>query len=220
MRFLLNPTFSIETGELLYHDGESFEEPKILFDRGVAKTAGQAQKTAQSGAAATGAQANQVYGSVVPGIEQQATNPTGYSPVDINNMLVSGQEAAGGGNAAVTGEGKLNALRTRNAGGFAPALDEAARAKGRQLATNALGVSNENARLKQQQQQVARQQLLGLYGTQTGNALKEMGLANEDLNTQLQAGRTGWLQNTEGVLGTLGNLGKQATGAYSDLGFA
>jgi len=207
VRFLLNPVFSIETGELLSHDGESFEEPKILFDRGVTKAASSANKTATGNAAADRTQAQDVLGGVLPGIQQQANNPTGYTPQDINNMLVAGQEAAGGANAAITGEGRLAALRTRNAGGFAPALDEAARAKGRTLATSALGVSNENARLKQQQQQVARAQLLGLYGTQTHNALAEMGLANQDLETQLAGGRQGWLQNTEGVLNTIGNLG-------------
>jgi hypothetical protein len=207
-RFLINPTFSIETGELLSHDGESFEEPKILFDRGVQKSAGQANKTATGNSAADRSQASQVYGSVVPGLEQAANNPTGYAPTDINNMLTASQEAVGGGNAAVTGEGKLAALRTRNAGGFAPALDEASRIKGRTLATNALGVSNANAQLKQQQQQTARNQLLGLYGTQSRNALAESGLANQDLETQLAGGRQGWLQNTEGVINTLGNLGK------------
>ena len=43
-RFLLNPTFSIETGELLSHDGESFEEPKILFDRELTKRVSKASR--------------------------------------------------------------------------------------------------------------------------------------------------------------------------------
>jgi len=53
-----------------------------------------------------------------------------------------------------------------------------------------------------------------LYGTDTSNQLKAMGLQSEDLQNQLAAGRQGWLQNTEGVLGTIGKLGSEAAGAY------
>lgn len=125
-------------------------------------------------------------------------------------MLVASQEGAGGANAAITGEGKLAALRGRTAGGFAPALAEAARAKGRTLSTNALGVSNEDAQLAQQKQAQARQQLLGLYGADTSAQLRAMGLQSEDLQNQLKAGQTGWAQNLEQGLGTVANMGKAA----------
>lgn len=208
MRFLLNPIYDIATGKLLSHEGEFHEEPVLLFDRGVQKAASNANKSATGTANATNAQANQVYSSVVPGIEQQANHPTGYAPTDLNNMLVSGAESVGGTGAATSGAARLGALRTRNAGGFAPALDEAARQRAQIGSANALGVQNANADLKQQQQARAQQELLGLYGTQTHNALADMGLANQDLSTELAGGRQGWLQNTEGVIDTLGNLGK------------
>jgi|GEM_PF-2449669 len=211
-RFLLNPTFSIETGQLLSHDGEFFEEPKILFDRGAAGTAKKLGQQAGETGATAGSEAAVDRSSVIPGLVRDVNNPTGFTPEQQNNMLVKQQEAAGGGNAAVTGEGRLAALRTRTAGGFAPALAEAARSKGRTLATGALDVANRNAELEQQKQAQARQQLLGLYGVDTSNMLKSMGLQSQDLQDQLAAGRQGWLQNTEGVLGTLGNLGSSAAG--------
>ncbi len=213
-RFLLNPTFDIETGRLLSHDGEFFEEPKILFDRGAVGQAKQQGKVAGEVAGTAGSNASQIGSTITPVLEQQATHPTGYDPTTLNNMLVSQQEAAGGANATVGGEGRLNALRTRTAGGFAPALAEAARSKGRTLATGALNVQNRSADLAQQKQQEALRSLQGLYGTDTSNQLKAMGLQSEDLQNQLAAGRQGWLQNTEGVLGTIGKLGSEAAGAY------
>jgi hypothetical protein len=207
-RFLLNPTFDIETGKLLSHDGEFFEEPVMLFDRGAAKNA----NTLETGSATTTAQAtqnaNQDRSSVIPGIIQAANHPQGFTPEQQNNMLVKQQEAAGGGNAAITGEGNLAALRSRTAGGYTPALSEAARAKGRTLATGALDVANRNAEVQQQQQQQARNQLLGLYGTDTSNMLHSMGIQSQDLQDQLAANRQGWLQNTEGVLDTLSKMGR------------
>lgn len=210
-RFLKNPTFDIETGQLLSHDGESFEEPEILFDRGAAAQAKKQGAAAGDVATKTGSEADVERSAVIPGIISEAQHPTGFTPEQQNNMLVKQQEAAGGGNAAITGEGRLAALRTRGAGGFAPALAEAARSKGRTLATGALDVANRNAELEQQKQAQARQQLLGLYGTDTSNMLHAMGVQGQDLQNQLAAGRQGWLQNTEDVMKSLQGVGGSKT---------
>jgi hypothetical protein len=217
-RFLLNPTFDIETGRLLSHDGESFEEPTILFDRGAVAQAKQQGATAGGVAGAAGSDASKIGSTITPILTQQAEHPTGYDPTTLNNMLVSQQEAVGGGNAAIGGEGRLSALRTRSAGGLAPVLAEAARSKGRTLASGAQAVQNESARLAQEKQQQALSRLQGLYGTDTSNQLRAMGLQAEDLQDQLAAGKQGWLQNTEGILGTIGNLGSSAAGVKKAFG--
>lgn len=213
-RVLENPTFDIASGELLSHDGESFvEEFPIRCDRGATSQAKSQGQQAAGVAGQSGTQANTEYSSVVPGLIRQAQTPTGFTPTQLNAQTVAAQEGAGGANATIGGEGRLEALRTKTAGGFAPALDEAARMKGRTLATTGLDVQNQNARLGLNRQDQARQQLLGLYGTDTSAMLKSMGLQNEDLNTQLAAGRQGGLQNTLAVLNTLGGMGKNAAGA-------
>lgn len=216
-RFLLNPTFDIETGKLLSHDGESFEEPQMLFDRGAVQSAKNQGNTAGEFAQNQGAQANILSSNLVPGLIRQANNPYGFTAQQKNNMLTQGAEAVGGANATATGEGRLQALRSRTAGGYAPALDEAAREKGRQLSGINLDVANRDAMLANQRQLQAQQMLQGLYGTDTSNMLRAMGVQQGDLANQLQAGRQGWLQNTEGVLNTISNMGKSATGAYHDV---
>lgn len=213
-RFLVNPTFDIETGKLLSHDGESFEDPKILFDRELQKQANTNKKTADTTAGIAGSNATTEGNTVRQQFTNEAQHPEGYAPTDLNNMLVAQQEGAGGANATVTGEGKLAALRQRNAGGFAPALAEAQRIKGRTLATGGLDVANANAELKQKQQQAGLAGLAGLYGTDTSNQLHAMGLSDQALQDELAAGRQGWLQNTEGVLTALqGAGGKTSSGA-------
>ena len=90
--------------------------------------------------------------------------------------------------------------RTRNAGGLAPALDEAARIKSRQLGTNALGVSNENANLEQSKQRFAQGELGNLYSGLNKDQLTAMGVSDEDINTMIKAGQSGWQQNAMGWL--------------------
>ena len=219
-RFLLNPSFDIETGKLLSHDGESFEEPKLFFDRNVQSQATNSKKQADTTAGIAGANATGEGNTLRTQLTNEALHPAGLAPTDLNNMLVAQQEGAGGANATVTGEGRLAALRQRNAGGFAPALAEAQRIKGRTLATGGLDVANENAQLKQKQQQAGLTGLEGLYGTDTSDQLKAMGLSAEDLQNELAAGRQGWLQNTEGVLGALKGAGasKGADGSWAFAG--
>ncbi len=211
-RVLLNPVFSLATGELLSHDGESFvEDFQIKCDRSIQGAAKKNAATAGDVGTGFGSTASQIGSSLIPGLEREAQNPTGFTPVQKNNMLVASQEGVGGANSGIVGQANLAAARTRNAGGFARALDEAARQKGRQLSTNAIGVENEDARVALQRQQQAQQMLSGLYGTDTSRQLSAMGLQNEDLNTALKAGQVGWAQNLEGGIDTLANAAKAAS---------
>jgi hypothetical protein len=188
---------------------ESFYETDLVpmrADRELQSQANTEKKTADTTGATAGEQAQQEGSQLRTQLEQRAEgHGTGFDQTDLNNMLVAQQQAAGGANAAITGEGKLSALRTRGtAGGIAPALAEAARSKERILSEGALGVANQNAALKQAQQAQALQQLQGLYGTDTSNQLRAMGLSEEAIQNELAAGRQGWVQNTNQAVASLG----------------
>lgn len=182
-------------------------------DRSLAKTAKQATTTAASTGGQKGAEANQIGASLIPGFESEANNPTGFTPTQQNNMLVASEQGAGGANAGITGQANLTAGRTRNAGGYAAALDEAARQKGRTLSQNALNVQNENAQLQQNKQQFAQRALQGLYGTDTSAMMESMGLVPKDVEAGAEANRSGWMQDLTGLLGSLGSLGSGAAAA-------
>ena len=193
--------------------------PRLLFfDRGATTQAKNLGGQAAGVAGQSQANSDQLYSSVVPGLIRQAQTPQGLTAGQLNTATTASQEAAGGANAAQTGEGRLAAMRTRTAGGYPAALDEAARAKGRTLATNAQDLQLTNAKLGLQRQADAQRQLEGLYGTNTSDMLRAMGLQNEDLNTQLAAGRQGWLQNTDQTLEALGSLGGGVGAAAKGLG--
>jgi hypothetical protein len=197
----------IETGAILRDESYLYSGPMALLDRAATKEAKQAAGTDASVAGNAGGQAGQIAGTLVPQLEKQATNPTGYAPQDISNMLTASQQGAGGATSGITGQANLTAARTRNAGGFTNALDEAARVKNRQLSTNALGISNQNANVKLGQQQDAQKALQGLYGTDTSAQLSAMGLVPGAVNSQVNAGNSGWLQNLEGGLKTATGTG-------------
>jgi hypothetical protein len=204
-------SWDMETGAVLSHVyTEGYDGPIERCDRSIAKAAGNQAGTNEGTAGQYGAGAAQIGSSIIPGLEREAQGGQGLTPIQKNNALVSGAEAIGGVNSGITGDANLAAARTRNAGGFTGALDEAARIKSRQQSANALGVNAEDTALANEKQMAAQKQLAGLYGTDTSAQLHSMGLANEDLNTQLAAGKQGWLQNTEGVINTLAN----AYGAY------
>lgn len=182
-------------------------------DRGVQSAAMGANKTATGTASQYGNAAGGIGGTLIPGLTQEFTNPQGLSPTDLNAEQVAAQQGAGGATGAITGEAGLNALRTRNTGNLSALLDQAARRTGQNISQADVGIQAQNAQLKQKQREQAEQGLQSLYGTDVGAQLKSMGLANEDLDTALKAGQTGWLQNTMGTLSGLGNLGLGAAKA-------
>ena len=217
-KITIDPVLDIESMEWLPRPFFYIEDNKIplRFDRSIAKTAGQNAGTAEGTAGQFGATAQQIGSSIIPGLEQEAEHPTGLTATQKNNALVQGAQAIGGVNSGVTGDANLAAARTRNAGGFTGALDEAARIKSRQQSENALNVNQEDTALANEKQMAAQKQLAGLYGTDTSNQLHAMGLGNEDLNTQLAAGRQGWLQNTDNTIAAITGGAKSAGDAYKD----
>ena len=162
--------------------------------------------------------AQQLYAKLFPQLEQEAMNPTGFSPTDLAAMNTASQQSVGGSTAGAVGEGNLEAARTRNAGGFAPVLDEAVRSGQRQLSQNAVGIQGENANLKESQRQAGLKGLEGLYGTNTQDMLSALGLGNQATNALTQAGQSGWFQNMTGLIAALKPGGSVGSGGTS-LGF-
>lgn len=203
MRIMTHAILDMETMQWVSVDSYEYDGPLALCDRSLQKTAQQGATTAGTTGGNYGAAAGQIGGNIVPFLEGQVNNPTGFSSTDMNNMLVANQQAAGGATSGITGQANLQAERTRNAGGFASALDQAARDRAMAQSQGALQIQNENANLKQKKQMEASQQLGGLYGTDVSAELRAMGILPEDVNAGANAGRSGWLQNTLGVIGAL-----------------
>ena len=165
-------------------------------------------------AGTTAAQANSsaagVNSTLNPFLTSELLHPQGFSQGDTTSMLSAGQAGAGGATAGITGQANLTAARTRNAGGFGSALDAAARSRQQAAAGSSEQIAGQNAQLKNTQQQDAAQGLQGLYGTDSGNALKALGLQNEAIGTETDAGKSGWLQNATGIINAVSGAGRSA----------
>lgn len=209
--------FDVETGATLEDHFYEYDGPLALADRSIANQAAQNSTAAGAGAGTFAGRAAGIAGPLTAQLQQEAANPIGYTPEQTNAQLVAGEQGAGGANASIAGQAGLAAGRTKNSAALSGVLDAAARAKTQQLSQNALGVQNRSADLGIQRQQQAQQQLQGLYGTNVNAQLGDMGIQNQDLNTELNANKQGWLQNTEGVLGTISNMGSKAAGAFAGL---
>lgn len=134
--------------------------------------------TANSNANQFSGRGTSAWNAAFPELQQNATNPTGFSNQQLANMNTANSQSVGGGQAAAMGQGNLMAGRTRNTGGFGAALDESARGAGRQLSQNAVGIQNANAQLAQQKQQSALSELGGLYGQNVQGLNDMLGQSN------------------------------------------
>lgn len=175
----------------------------IEADRSVQNQAKQAFGQAGTTAGGYGTAAGDVASTLVPTLKADINNPTGFTPQQKSSMLTAGEQGAGGATAGVAGEEGLRAARTRNTGASSSILDQAMRRRAQIESQNALGVENQSAKLAQQKRASALGGLERTYGTDVSAQLRAMGIEPEDLNAETQAGKSGWLQNTLGVIDAL-----------------
>lgn len=164
-----------------------------------------------AGTAATNAgQYNSTAGGIganlVPFLTRQMTNPQGYSQRDIGSMLTNSLAGTGGATSGLTGAAGKMAATTRNPMGFSAALDAAARSRDQAAAKTGESVAANNADVKLKQQQEASNQLGGLYGTAGKLGIESQGQVAPDVNSAVNASKSGWLQNLEGITGMLSGL--------------
>jgi hypothetical protein len=172
------------------------------------------QGTDSTNAAQSNASAAGVNSNLNPFLTSELMHPQGFSQQDQTAMLSAAQGGAGGATAGITGQANSMAARTRNAGGFTSALDDAARSRQQAVAGQSEGIAGQNAQLKNTQQQAAAQGLQGLYNTDSGNALKALGLQDQAIGTSVDAGKSGWLQNATGLIASLGGAAAGGANAY------
>jgi hypothetical protein len=190
-------------------------EDGVKMARGPQKQANTLFDESQGDAATARQHSNQLYDQLFPTYEGEVNNPTGFDPITKAGMKTSAMQTVGGATGGAVGQGDLMAARTRNSGGFEAAGDEAERIGQRQLSADNMGIDQEDAALKEQhhQQGIAGEQ--GLYSGNQSELLASMGLGNQAVNTELEAGKSGWLQNFMQILQTIGGLGTGAGAAMS-----
>lgn len=174
--------------------------------RSAVDQASNAAKTAANTSANFGGAASGISANLTPFLTSELQHPQGYSQQDTSAMLSAGLGGAGGANSGLMGQANQRAAVSRNAGGFQAALDDAARSRSKAAAGASEGIAADNANLKQTQQQDAAHGLQGMYGTDTSGMLNASGQIAGDVNSEVNAGKSGWLQNTLNVMNTINGM--------------
>lgn len=181
--------------------------------RSAVSQAGNAYNNANSTANTLGAEAQGIGSELTPFLTQEMLHPQGIGQTGLSAETAAAEAGAGGAASGLTGAANERAAVSRNAGGFSAALDQAARERSKGAAGASEGITAGNEQLKQQQMQEGAGGLQRMYGTDTSGMLNAMGQEHEDINSEVDANKTGWLQNTMGVLGTLSG----GVNAYANL---
>ena len=181
----------------------------------------QAKQTYQASQALgkqSGTNANALYGQLDPAFTAEATNPQGLNAQTKADMTTTGEQTTDRAVSGAMGQGNLTAARTRNSGGFAPALDESTRDAMRTNSDTGLKIGLADENLKEQQKQEGLQGLSSLYGTNNNDVLSSLGLQNQSTNTLANAGNSGWFQNTIAAINALkpgGSVGGGSPASFS-----
>lgn len=157
----------------------------------------QLNTTNQAASGAAG-RANDIYSGLEPIYSQMATNPTA-SPV-YNSDVTASRQALGGATAGITGQGNLEAARTRNSAGYAPALDEGMRKAGQQQSQIASALPGAI-------QQEGLSGLGSLYGTNVSQENSLYGLGPASVKNYTDASQNPFLNALGGAAGkSIGGL--------------
>lgn len=167
---------------------------------------------------AAGQRQGALFNTLSPIFSQEATNPQGFAPKDLAAMNTASSQSVGGSTAGAVGQGNLEASRTRNSAGYAPALDESVKSGERTLSNNALNVQGKNAMLKETQRQSGIEGMQGLESGQQTQLMQSLGLANGAIQSGTQAGKSGWFQNMLGLIEALSPKGSTSNGGSLSFG--
>ena len=136
--------------------------------------------------------ASNIYSTLAPTLQAEASHPQGISPTDLAAMNTDAKQTAGGVTAGATGQGALLAARTRNAGGADAAIASGARAAERGASESDLKTGIANEELKQHQQQSGLSGLEQLYGEGLTGGIQSAGQIAPDVNADVNAQNASW----------------------------
>lgn len=162
-----------------------------------------AYNQANTTAGQLGAEAQGIGANLTPFLTQEMLHPQGIGQTGIGAETGAALGGAGGATAGLTGQAMQRAGASRNAGGFQAALDDAARQRIKAGGDASEGIQAQNEQMKMKQQQQGAEGLNSMYGTDTSGMLKSQENETGDINAEVNANNSGWLQNTVGLLKAL-----------------
>ena len=193
-------------GDLQLVSEKSFEHegPVALCLRGAAAAAGKAADEASQTGEQLGTEAQQSEAELQPFFSREMQAEHLYDPSQINELLTSAGAGIGGAAGSADEQMKREAELTGNPNAVSAGQQQLARDKMKTAAGVGEGVASQDVMGAKQLNQEGAAGMSGLHGTDLKGQLEAMGQIAPDINAEVNANKTGWLQNAEGVIGTLG----------------
>lgn len=166
--------------------------------------------TAQQNSKAFNSNASGIYGTLIPQLTSEISNPQGFSPTAKANLTTSAQQSTGGATAGASGRGALLAGRTRNAGTADAAIGDAMRSGAQDLSQKSVDIEGQDAELKEHQRQEGLSALQGIYGTNVGATNQALGEVAPLVNANTQAEDASW--NWTKPISAISGLASSASG--------
>jgi hypothetical protein len=187
VKITVNPTFDIETGALLAHDGQYEYDGPYMAMKGGTSQAQANINTANADNSQLFSQGQQEQSQILPFLQGEMLNPQGFGTAGTNELLTAGGEAASGATGAATEAANLRASRMGNPSSTASIIDAAARSGAQQQSANALDVNKANLQEKLNQQQAGEQGIGALSSGNIGESLSALGLSNDAVKDYISA---------------------------------
>jgi hypothetical protein len=175
---------------------------EILCIRAASNAAANAAGTAGNTAAALGSQAGSELGQLSPFYQREMSAEHMYDPTQINELLTQAGAGAGAATGAAQTGMERQAATTGNASADTKGLQELARDRMKTAAGTSEGIAAQDVMGAKQLNQQGAQGEAGLYGENLKGQLDAMGQVAPDINAEVNANKTGWLQNAEGLAQT------------------
>jgi hypothetical protein len=181
--------------------------PIALCDRSAVQAQKGLRDTDAANAAKAGGHADTEHGELAPFYSQELNAEHLFTPGQTGELLTSTMAPLGSELGNVEHQAELEGARTRNASGFTKTLQQAARDRMKAAAGASEGVAAQDILGAKQLNQEGAAGMSNLFNTDSRNQLQSLGLEEGAIQGQVDAGKSGWLQNLNQTLQTIGSLG-------------
>lgn len=190
-----------------------YEGPVEKLDRWATGAEQGLAHTAKDTATAAGSQAASEEAPLQTFANQEMHAQHLYDPTQVNTLLTAAEAPLGAEEAATEGAAQRESALTNNASGFAKDLDLAARNRAKIGAGAGENIAAQDIMGAQQLRQQGAGLMEGLFKTDTQKQLEAMGLQNQAIQGEVEAGKSGWLQNFDNTLAAVTGSAKNLAAA-------
>lgn len=210
MKIATKVVYQITDGDIVLVEKQEYEYegPVALCDRSGTQASKDARDVAKTTASDAGGEADTEHGTLSPFYNTEMNAEHLFNPNQNAELLTAAQAPLGSSLGDTQHVAELQGARTRNASGFTKTLQQAQRDRDKAMAGTSEGIAAQDILGAKQLNQEGAAGEMGLFQNDTQKQLQSMGLETGDINAQVNAGKSGWLQNLNQTLQTVEGLGK------------